>query len=82
MNSAADGGNRKHHRHHTDNSSISSWIGWAMKNKIVMIIVLLLVVIFVVPWLICDVLGLKPICTIISGIVSFISTIFKFVGLG
>jgi hypothetical protein len=57
------------------------WVAWAMENKFVMIILLLLFVIIVVPWLICDVLGLKPICTIISGIFGLFGSIFKLVGL-
>ncbi len=57
------------------------WISWLMHNRIVMIIILILFVIIVVPWLVCDVMGLKPICTIISGLVKAVAWIFNLIGL-
>lgn len=59
----------------------SSWLSWLMQNKIVLIIILILFVVIVVPWLLCDVLGLNFICTIISGIFKFFSKIFSLIGL-
>jgi hypothetical protein len=57
------------------------WISWLMQNRLVLIIVLILFVIIVIPWLVCDVLGLKPLCSIISGIFNLISKLFSSVGL-
>jgi hypothetical protein len=55
------------------------WIAWAMQNRFVMIILLLLFIIIVVPWLVCDVLGLQFLCDIISGIFNVIKKIFSFI---
>lgn len=57
------------------------WISWLMENKIVMIILLIIFIIVVIPWLVCDVLGLKPICTIISGIFKLLGSFLKLIGL-
>jgi len=68
------------HSHKHTHQSSQGWIAWAMQNRIVMIIILVLFVIIVVPWLICDVLGLSFICDIINGIVYLIKKIFGLIG--
>ena len=74
--------NQHHHHHkHTQKQQIQSgqsWIGWLFKNRIVLVIVMILIIIIVVPWLICDVLGLDIICKIISGTLSTVKKIFSF----
>lgn len=57
------------------------WISWIFANRFVLIIVMLILLIVVGPWLFCDVLGFNSICSIISGIFSFIAKIFNLVGL-
>lgn len=61
-------------RHHKP-----GWIAWIMQNRFVMIILLILFIIIVVPWLVCDVLGLRFICDIISGVFNVIKKIFSFI---
>ena len=72
------GGANKHKRvhKHMHHYHEQGWIAWIMQNRLMMIILLILFVIIVVPWLICDVLGLRFICDIISGIFSLIKKIF------
>lgn len=61
--------------------SQQSWLGWLMQNRFVLIIIMILVVIIVVPWLLCDVMGLSFICTIISGIAKLFGKVFSLIGL-
>jgi len=58
-----------------------SWLQWIMANRFVLIIVLVLFLILVGPWLFCDVLGFKSICSIISGFFNLIAKLFHLIGL-